>query len=206
MQIECSVSISHHQSLVIVRVEKMASQRITVAKVGGAAGELVMLRLREWASAIQTEDRNEWSKEQWPVEVRRQADAFAERLRSHALSPPVIYFAEWADLWSMGDLFIRLLTPPGQPPPLVVHSERFEVYGYPLPDSECLAQHLVSATPQQFVEYDWLVWQLRQAEEAWNDLVDTAALVVLREVVGGLVIDDELRDSLSLVPDWLREI
>ena len=184
----------------------MASQRITVAKVGGAAGELVMLRLREWASARQTEDRNEWSKEQWPVEVRRQADAFADRLRSHALSPPVIYFAEWADLWSMGDLFTRLLTPPGQPPPLVVHSERFEVYGYPLPDSERLAQHLVSATPQQFLEYDWLVWQLRQAEEAWNDLVDTAALVVLREVVGGLVTDHELRDSLSLVPDWLNEI
>jgi hypothetical protein len=184
----------------------VATQRITVAKVGGAAGELVMLRLREWASARQTEDRNEWSKEQWPVEVRRQADAFADRLRSHALSPPVIYFAEWADLWSMGDLFIRLLTPPGQPPPLVIHAERFEVYGYPLPDTGCLAQHLVSATPQQFVEYDWLVWQLRQAEEAWNDLVDTAALVVLREVVGGLVTDNELRDSLSLVPDWLNEI
>jgi hypothetical protein len=37
-------------------------------------------------------------------------------------------------------------------------------------------------------------------------LVERAALVVLREVVGGLVTDEELSDSLSLVPDWLSGI
>jgi len=79
----------------------VARQRITVAKVGGMAAAVAMLRLEEWASARQIDDRDEWSSEQWPASVRRRADAFADRLRSHALSLPVVYFAEWADLWSV---------------------------------------------------------------------------------------------------------
>ena len=93
----------------------MASQRITVAKVGGMAAEVVMVRLRDWVSARQTDDLTDWSSEQWPLSVRSRADAFADRLRSHALSLPVVHFAEWADLWSMGDVFSRLLTPPAGP-------------------------------------------------------------------------------------------
>jgi hypothetical protein len=46
---------------------------------------------------------------------------------------------------------------------------------------------------------------LQEAIRAGQELVDRAALVVLREVVGGLVTDEKLRDSLALVPDWLSE-
>jgi len=105
----------------------------------------------------------------------------------------------------MGDLFTRLLTPPNGPRPLIILADRFEVYGYGLPDNGRLIEHLARAGPQQFVEYDWFAVQLQQSIRAWEELVDTAALVVLREVVGGLVSDDELTDSLSLVPDWLSE-
>jgi hypothetical protein len=68
-----------------------------------------------------------------------------------------------------------------------------------------LVQHLTGAGPQQFVEYGWFVGHLQKAIRAWQELVDRAALVVLREVVGGLVTDEELSDSLSIVPDWLSE-
>jgi hypothetical protein len=183
----------------------LASQRITVAKVGGLAAEVVMLRLREWASARQTDDLTEWSSEQWPLSVRSRADAFADRLRSHALDLPVVYFAEWADLWSMGDVFSRMLAPLGGPAPLTIHAVRFEIYGYGLPDGGRLVQHLASVGPQQFTEEDWFVRQLHEAVLAWQELVEQAALVVLREVVGGLVTDDELSNSLSRVPDWLSE-
>ncbi len=164
-----------------------------------------MLRLQEWASARQTDDPDVWSSEQWPSSVRRRADAFAEQLRTHALSLPVLYFAEWADLWSMGDLFASLLTPPDGSRPLIIHADRFELYGYGLPDSGRLVHHLTGAGPQQFVEYGWFVEHLQKAIRAWQELVDRATLVVLREVVGGLVTDEELSDSLSLVPDWLSE-
>jgi hypothetical protein len=179
---------------------------MTIAKVGGTAADVVMLRLKEWASARQIGDPNEWSSEQWPMSVRSRADAFADRLRSHALSPPVVFFAEWADLWSMGDVYTRLLTPSDGPAPLIVHADRFQIYGYGLPDGGRLTQHLAKAGPQQFVEYDWFLGQLQEAIRAWQDLVDRAALIVLREVVKGLVTDEELSESLSLVPDWLSEI
>ena len=108
-----------------------------------------------------------------------QADAFADRLRSHALDLPVVYFAEWADLWSMGDLFSRLLTPPGGPAPLTIHADRFEIYGYGLPDGGRLVRHLASLGSQQFVEYDWFVWQLREAVRSWEELVDQGVIVAL---------------------------
>lgn len=184
----------------------MASQRMTVAKLGGAAGEVAMLRMREWASARKTDDLAEWSREQWPASVRVRADAFADHLRSHTLDLPMAYFAEWADLWSMGDVFTRLLTVPGSPRPVIIHADRFQILGYGLPDDGRLLQHLASAGRQQFAEYDWFVWQLQEAVRAWDELIEIAALVVLREVVGGLVTDDELIASLCSVPDWLSEI
>jgi hypothetical protein len=177
-----------------------------VAKVGGLAAEIVIRRLRDWASARRTEDPTEWSNEQWPSSVRGRADAFADRLRSHALDLPVVHFAEWADLWSMGDLFSRLLTPPGGSAPLTIHADRFEIYGYGLPDGGRLVQHLASTCTRQVEEYNWFVRHLREAVRSREELVEKSALVVLREVVGGLVTDDELTHSLSTVPDWISEI
>ncbi len=181
----------------------LATQRIAIATVGGLAADVLMSRLREWAGARQTSDLNEWSPEQWPAHVRGQVDALADRLRAHAVSPPVLHFVEWADLWSMGDLFGRWLTPPDGPGPLVVHADRFEVYAYGLPDGGRLGRHLANAGWQQFEEYDRFVGRLREAVGARQAMMDRAALVVLREVFGGLVTDDEFRASLSLVPDWL---
>jgi hypothetical protein len=54
----------------------------------------------------------------------------------------VAYFAEWADLWSMGDAFTRLLTAPGSPPTLIIHADRVSIFGYGLPDGGRLVQHL----------------------------------------------------------------
>jgi hypothetical protein len=176
----------------------LATQRVTIAKVGGRAADVALLRLREWAAARKDADPDEWSSDQWPSSVRGQADTFADRLRAHSLSLPVIYFVEWSDLWSMGDLFSRWLTPPGGPPPLAIHADRFEVYGYALPDGGHLGRHLTTAGPQQFGEYDQFVGLLHEAVGAWQELAERAALIVLREVVGGLVTDEELKASLLL--------
>jgi hypothetical protein len=148
-------------------------------------------------------DPNEWSDDEWPVEVRDEVDVFVDRLRSHATDLPVIHFVEWADLWSMGDLFLHWLTPPDGPQPLIVHTKRFEVYGYCLPDAGRLKRHLRAAGDQQFAEYDYFVNRLNEALAAWESLVERAVLVVVREAVGGLVTDDELLASLVLVPHWL---
>ncbi|WP_435009118.1 hypothetical protein P12x_000368 [Tundrisphaera lichenicola] len=181
----------------------MASQRITIVKLGGLASEVALLHLRDWSRARQASDPEEWSADQWPPDVRKQADAFADRLRSHATDPPIIHFVEWADLWSMGDLFDRWMTPPGAAGPITVHADRFEIRGYRLPDDGRLGRHLSTPASHFAEEANQFVIRLHEAVEAWQDLVDRAALVVLREVVGGLVMDEELVSSLELVPDWL---
>ena len=147
---------------------RMASQRITIAKVGGDAAAVVLRRLQGWADARRTHDPDEWSGEQWPSDVRVRVDAFAERLRSHATEPPVIYYAEWADLWSMGDVFVRWLMPPGGVRPLCVHADRFEVYAYGLPDGGRLLCHLAGDGPHQFEEYALFAGRLKEAVEAWQ--------------------------------------
>jgi hypothetical protein len=124
----------------------LPTQRITVAKVGGAAADVVVRRLQEWSAARPTTDPNEWSSEQWPRSVRHAADQFAVQLRAHALAPPVIYFTDWVDMWSMGDLFPHWLTPPDGPTPLVVHADRFKLYAYGLPDGGRLAQQVPRAS------------------------------------------------------------
>ncbi|MDG3007023.1 hypothetical protein [Paludisphaera mucosa] len=183
----------------------MATQRITIAKVGGIAADVILRRLQGWAAARQTAEPEEWSNDQWPSSVRVQVDAFADRLRANSLFPPVVHFIEWSDLWSMGDLFGRWLTPPGGPPPFVIHADRFELYGYSLPDGGRLGRHLTAAGPQQFDEYDQFVDRLHEALTASQELTEQAVIIVLREVVGSLQTDDDLLASLSIVPAWLVE-
>ena len=183
----------------------MATQRITIAKIGGIAADVALRRLRAWAAVREEADLDEWSSDQWPHKIRVQADEFADRLRANSLAPPVIHFVEWTDLWSIGDLFHRWLLPPGGPPPLAIYADRFEVYGYSLPDGGHLDRHLTTAGPQQFGEYDRFVSRLQEAVGAWQEVAEQAVLIVLREVGGGLVTDEELTASLSYVPEWLSE-
>jgi hypothetical protein len=181
----------------------LPTQRITVAKVGGVAADIIVQRLREWSAARQTSNPHEWSSEQWPQSVREQADAFAEQLRAHAFVPPVVYFIEWSDTWSMGDLFGRRLTPPNGAKAFVVNADRYEIFAYSLPDADRLAQHLAAAGPQQFIEYDWFIGRLREAVGVWQEIVERAVLVVLRHVVGACVSNEDVMESLRSKPDWL---
>jgi hypothetical protein len=184
----------------------VATQRITLAKIGGKAAEVVVRRLRAWSAARRTDLGDEQSNEQWPPDVRRQADEFTERLRSHALAAPVIHFIEWVDPWSMGDLFAHWLTPSEGPPPSVVHGDRFELYGYALPDDGRLARYLASAGLQQFKESDWYVRRLQEAVESYSGVTDRAVILVARNVVASTVTDDDMKDSFARVPDWLSTV
>jgi len=181
----------------------LASQRITIVKLGGVSADIALQRLGGWAGARRIDNPNLWSPEQWPEQLRNEADDFAERLRTHGFALPVIHFVEWADMWSMGDLFVRWLTPPDCPSPIGVHANRFELFAYSLPDGGRLAEYLAAAGPQQWAETDWFVARLREAVEAWQKRVERAALVVLRYVVDASALDKEVMTSLRIRPAWL---
>ena len=181
----------------------MASQRITIAKLAGVSGEIALQRFGAWASARNVANPNLWAPEQWPVPVRQEADDFAERLRANGLALPVCHFVEWADMWSMGDLFSRWLTPPNCSKPLAVHADRFEISAYALPDGGRLADYLSAAGPQQFTETDWFIARLLEAVTAWDKLVANATLVVMRSVVSGSALDEEVTACLQTRAPWL---
>jgi hypothetical protein len=74
-------------------------QKLTLAKVSGSSAELIARQLRVWCA-----DRCAHDLERpFPPAVRRGVDALALLLREHCAKPPVIYFTEWIDPWSMGD-------------------------------------------------------------------------------------------------------
>src|SRR5262249_4155571 len=120
---------------------------------------------------------------------------FAERLRAHGFALPVCYFVEWADMWSMGDLFSHWLKPPNCTEFIGVAANRFELFAYGLPDGGRLTDFLAAAGPQQFAETDWFVARLQEAVRAWEGLVPRATLVVMRYVVGGSALDEEVTAS-----------
>ncbi len=184
----------------------MASQRVTLAKIAGVSVDTIITLANQWQAARTTTVQDEWSPDQWPIEVRKQADTFADRLRANGCAPPVIHFVEWSDLWSMGDIFCRWLTPRACRNPTWICGDRYQILGYALPDRGRLKRHLAKAGPQQFPEYDLFIRRLEEAVVAWDSVVDRSVLVVLREVLGGLVTEEELAESLAILPPWLTEI
>jgi hypothetical protein len=117
----------------------------------------------------------------------------------------VIHFVEWIDLWSMGDIFQSWLSPNGGEKRLTVFGDQFEVHGYCLPDEDGLLRRLANDRDHQFPETEWFVTRLHEAIDAWRDVAGRSLIVILREVTGGLVTDDELAKSLDEVPSWMSQ-
>ncbi len=155
----------------------MATQRLTVAAIVGIAADHIAARFRSWQTGSTLPD---------PLDV----DQFGDRLRANCVTFPVIYFAEWIDHWLMGDLV------PGAG---AVRGSRFEVACL----SRSAAVELAEACGDQFPEQQWLAMRLHEAVAAWELVKEERVVVVLREVLGPSVADDEIRESCSQLPEWL---
>jgi len=165
----------------------MATQRVTLAKIGGEAAAYIERQFRAWART--KHDHN------FPPEVQAALDKLAEALRAHAAEPPIVYFSEWIDMWSMGDLVPAL----GDQKAVVVTGQRYEACCHHPPIA--FKADIIADEPTQ--ESVWLKHRLDEAEDAWEELASDWIIVILREPLGGLVTDDELVSSLQDNPDWL---
>lgn len=178
----------------------MATQRLTIAKIGGQAAEATLDQFRAWALARLVDTANEWASEQWPPDVRRSADAWADNMREHAHQPPVVFFAEYIDSWSYcpPDRYLR------DHGLIQIMADRYELFCAELPLSDSAAADLRRMrTEGQYEEDRFFGTVTLEAASAWGALVDTAVLVFLRHVVGSSVTDDELSDSLKTIPTWM---
>jgi hypothetical protein len=164
----------------------MATQRVIVAKIAGAAGVAVADHFRRWLAS--------GSGEEFRAPIRAEVDQFAETLRANAASPPVVYYCEWIDMWSMGDVIPAL----GSAGVRVVRGDRYEACCHQ-PTVSLIAPSNHGEPAQESV---WTEARLREARAAWSGLVDESILVVLREPLGATVTDEELRAALRSLPRW----
>lgn len=165
----------------------MASQRLTVAKVGGRTAQDVAALFHAWQKDA-AEDRS-------PSEFSVAIDGFATRLRDHAHCPPVLYFAEWIDLWSMGDLVPGL----GDERAVIVAGSRFEVACHRSP----IRVQATTIAGEETQETRWLRNRIQEAQDAWSELTQESVIIVIREVLVALVTDEELMESLGSTPPWI---
>ena len=165
----------------------MATQRLTIAKVGGRSAQLVLALFQAWQRRA-TEDRSS-------SEILAAIDMFVEQLRDHAHCPPILYFTDWIDQWSMGDLVPGL----GNKSAIVVAGNRFEACCHKPP----ISMRTTTIQGQEAQETRWLRSRIQEAENAWSELTQEAVIIVIREPLGALVSDEELVESLGSTPPWL---
>jgi hypothetical protein len=133
-------------------------------------------------------------------------DAFALALCSEGYVPPVVYFSEHVDMWLIGGYLGGFLPAGGDP--CFVCGDCFELACYSLDDDGCLEELLEESlrpkpTRTNPPEYHWYHSRLLEAVRAWRPLVGDELLIVLRQVLGGTVTDEEVRQSLLRTPEWV---
>ncbi len=116
--------------------------------------------------------------------VQSAVDAFAKQLKDRGGIPRVVYYCEWFDYWSMGDL-LHFGT--------VVAGKQFEASCGSRRDAMTRAEQYRN----QFPEQQWLTTRLREAAEAWHLWAEPATVVILRQVLGPSYTDQDVKASLS---------
>jgi hypothetical protein len=178
----------------------MATQRLTIAKIAGAASGATLDLFRHWRAARLVEDSDsEWSPEQWPEDVRRQADEWALNLRQNGHKPPIVFFAEYVDSWSFCPPMVNI----GEDSLIEMFADRYELFCLQLPIDAELGGHLKQLRRKGQWPEDRLFGKLSiDAITAWRKVIDKGVVVFLREVLGASILDEEVEQSLIEVPEW----
>jgi hypothetical protein len=163
----------------------MATQRLTVATVGGQGGRIVSTLFSRWQGLLKAPDL--------AGDVSQAVGRFCELLRANCEILPILYFSQWIDRWLMGDMV---------PGPQAVRGDRVEVACLSATEAKAWAERCGS----QFDEHRFLAARLREAADAWQPLAGPLVVVVMREVIGPSALDQEITSSLAKVPNWLEEI
>jgi hypothetical protein len=81
----------------------MSTQIITVLKIAGACSKHIVERVQRFRMRQKksTDQDSIISTDHWTPSCRREIDTFAENIRRHARKPPIVFFAEYVDMWSI---------------------------------------------------------------------------------------------------------
>lgn len=129
-------------------------QIITIAKVGGNAGKQLLKELHDGANISDIRARIYQNRENYPV----------------------LFYCEYIDRWSMGDIFKAFIYP--KKPIHEFYQDGNELFCI---DSSVLK---LKKKPMQFDEYEWLYTNLNFAKKCFSKLECGAHIFLIRTVVG----------------------
>jgi hypothetical protein len=156
----------------------MASQRIILVSIGGQAARAIADLFVSWRTAGSTLQQAD-------------VDRFCEALLSNRCSLPILDYCEWVDRWSAGNLI---------PGPGAVAGRRFE--------TTCLSpvetEEWASRCGNQWQEQITLASRLREVAKSWGEVVEHRLVLVIREVLDVSTSDEQVKESLGVVPTWLQ--
>jgi hypothetical protein len=191
----------------------MSTQIVTILKIAGASGEYVLKQFERFKAGqrVGRDPGSLISTDHWTPACRRKIDAFAENLRIHNREVPIVFSAEYVDMWSTASgASPSWRLPTWQESAIQLYTDDRWLECYRLPDGGRLQADLKRAFRQKSIrernpqEVRWPLVLLTEAVEAWEPLVDSAALIVIGLAVAPMVEDEEIRESLGNVPAWLR--
>lgn len=153
----------------------MATQRVTVLTLGGTTAEFVIERIQSWRT---TADLNA-------------IDSLCGLLRLNGDKPSVLFFDEWVDGWLMGDAL---------PGPGAVLGREYQITYLEVEQVEAVAEQVGT----QWVEQKRYASRLREAAGVWSPEGVDRVVVVIRLVVWGSYTNEEIVQSMAIVPEWLE--
>jgi hypothetical protein len=185
----------------------MATQIVTVAKIAGESSKLVIRAFERWGEVRVPSPREPTLGEpgQWPTESRAEMAEIAAQIHGNAANRPIVFYNQHIDLWSMGDVFRQPFPKNGNTLQDAMFDDT-DLLCYPLPDGNALHNHLNRELRRtgSVEETLWYLRVLQQAVSAWSQVVEEAAIVVLRRAVGAFVTDEQIVEGNNLIPSWLR--
>jgi hypothetical protein len=181
------------------------NQRVTVALIAGASGKAVQKLVRRWKNQRLPDaaDSKSWIS---PINVQREVRAFTRTLHRHAEYPPVLFYRQYVDQWSMGDVFDLVDRGPFA---TAVQLGDSELYAYSLPDRGTLSKQFGAARRPSAksigrTEKIWFIDAIRDAIRTSQARKYTSILIVVREVVGGLIDEHDVSTAMADTVDWLE--
>lgn len=158
----------------------MATQRLTIVKIAGAAGDSTVALFRRWDAMRPVRSREEWSSDQWPDAVRQEAEDWLNRLRENRDRPPVLFYSEYVDLWSFCPPMLHFRDEDGL---LQMCGDRHALFCLPLRLEEAVRARLENVCVEGQYDEDRLFAKIvLEAATAWDGIAAAGALVMLRRL------------------------
>ena len=117
--------------------------------------------------------------------------------KEFAMRPPVIYYAQYLDQWSMYDVFEEIL-----PRYITTNNENNAILSWcELPQDNMWLKTEFKKPLRQGSDKRWLYSTVFQAVRYWEMMPYPSIVLVSRYVIEGMVLEREVEESASMLPD-----